>query len=154
VLDYYDLAGKLILQRREKHNLLAPFFVGYRCPLSLSPMSALFDQQNPYSQSSNYGYGNNDAGGSNANLSFYSAGPSGSQQQQGGGYDGYASGSGGRPSLEGNMSGAGGFGGSAADRSLMNSQLGFWSAFGTGGFPDEPGLMEGELAEVVCKERT
>lgn len=108
-------------------------------------MSALFDQQNPYSQSDNYGYGNGGAG--NSNLSFYSAGPSGQQQQsqQGGNnYDAYATGSAGRSSLEGNMSGAGGYGGSAADRSLLNSQMGFWSAFGTGGFPDEPGLMEGE----------
>lgn len=104
-------------------------------------MSALFDQQNPYTQSSNYGYGNNNQSNSN-NLSFYSAGPSSTGQQAS--YDGYASGSGGRPSLEGNMSGAGGYGSSAVDRSLMNSQMGFWSAFGTGGFPDEPGLMEGE----------
>lgn len=105
-------------------------------------MSALFDQQNPYSQSSsNYGYGNGNAAPSAApNLSFYSAGPSGQQAN----YDNYASGSAGRSSLEGNMSGAGGYGSSAADRSLMNSQMGFWSAFGTGGFPDEPGLMEGE----------
>ena len=59
----------------------------------------------------------------------------------------------GRPSLEGNMSGGGGGGGGVGgqggsgqgiDRSLMNAQMGFWSAFGTGGFPDEPGLMEGE----------
>ena len=106
-------------------------------------MSALFDQQNPYSQSSNYGYGNGDVSspGAAPNLSFYS-----SNGQQGGGgsnYDNYASGSGGRVSLEGNMSGAGAYGSSAADRSLMNSQMGFWSAFGTGGFPDEPSLMEG-----------
>ena len=103
-------------------------------------MSALFDQQNPYSQSASYGYGDGSSTNNNANLSFYSSGTSGQQ----GAYDGYASGSGGRPSLEGNMSGAGGYGGSASDRSLMNSQMGFWSAFGTGGFPDEPGLMEGE----------
>jgi hypothetical protein len=103
-------------------------------------MSALFDQQNPYSQSSNYGYGGNSNTG-NPNLSFYSAGPSGGQQEN---YDAYASGSGNRASLEGNMSGTGGYGSSTADRSLMNSQMGFWSAFGTGGFPDEPGLMEGE----------
>lgn len=113
-------------------------------------MSALFDQQNPYSQSSSYGYGNDNAANSGPNLSFYSAGSSNRQQsqQQGGGggnYGAYSSGSAGRSSLEGNMSGAGGFGGSAADRSLMNSQMGFWTAFGTGGFPDEPSLMEGEL---------
>lgn len=47
--------------------------------------------------------------------------------------------------------GVGGQGGSGQgiDRSLMNAQMGFWSAFGTGGFPDEPGLMEGE-ARLVC----
>lgn len=113
-------------------------------------MSALFDQQNPYSQSSNYGYGNGGVSspGAAPNLSFYSSSGANGQQGVGGSgssnYDNYASGSGGRASLEGNMSGAGGYGSSAADRSLMNSQMGFWSAFGTGGFPDEPSLMEGE----------
>lgn len=122
-------------------------------------MSALFDQQNPYSQSSNYGYGNDQSANSGPNLSFYSAGPSNRQQsqQQGGGanYDAYSSGSAGRSSLEGNMSGAGGYGASVADRSLMNSQMGFWSAFGTGGFPDEPSLMEGELetSNQTCRQR-
>lgn len=111
-------------------------------------MSALFDQQNPYGQASGYGgsgvggggYGGQaGAGGAggNSNLQFYSGGGG----TAGGGYDSYASGSGGRSSLEGNM--GSGFGGSAADRSLLNSQMGFWSAFGTGGFPDEPSLMEG-----------
>lgn len=28
--------------------------------------------------------------------------------------------------------------------SMMGAKMGFWSAFGTGGFPDEPSLMEGE----------
>lgn len=31
---------------------------------------------------------------------------------------------------------------SAAERNYMSSQMSFWSAFGTGGYPDEPSLME------------
>ncbi|MCO5596205.1 hypothetical protein L7F22_050265 [Adiantum nelumboides] len=106
-------------------------------------MSAIFDQHNPYGQQAGYGGGQGSSSGGGANnLQFYSG--------SGGQYDGYGgsgnlggagSGGGGRNSLEGNMT-SGGYGSSAADRSLMNSQMGFWSAFGTGGFPDEPSLME------------
>lgn len=114
-------------------------------------MSALFDQSNPYGSSSGYGgYGGQDGGGGSSNpnvgrtnsnnLQFYSG-------NAGGAYDGYSSTSGGisggRHSLEGNMGSSGtAYGGSAVDRSMINSQMSFWSAFGTGGFPDEPGLME------------
>lgn len=111
-------------------------------------MSAIFDQQNPYGQSSGYGGATGSSstqGGGSNNLQFYSGG--GGQYDGGyGGSGGVGAGSGmggrGRTSLEGNMTS--GYGSSAADRSLMNSQMGFWSAFGTGGFPDEPSLMEGE----------
>lgn len=137
-------------------------------------MSALFDQQNPYGapqQHSNYGYGpgSNAAGasgsgsgaargqaggGAGGGLSFYSGGSSGGTLGMGYGdgnmYGGSSAGIGGvggatsgRSSLEGNMSG---FSGNAADRAIINSQMSFWSAFGTGGFPDEPSLMEGEYA--------
>lgn len=71
---------------------------------------------------------------------------------------GSGGGMGGRSSLEGNMSsrgaGPGGYSGSGggpsghgtattqAERNYMSSQMSFWSAFGTGGYPDEPSLME------------
>lgn len=96
-------------------------------------MSALFDQQNPYGGQS-YGYGSEQTGGNASNLQFYSSGNTAA------GYDTYSSSGAMRSSLEGNMSG---YGSSNADRSIINSQMGFWSAFGTGGFPDEPSLMEG-----------
>jgi protein YIPF5/7 len=115
-------------------------------------MSAIFDANSPYGGGSSYNpYGPSSSRGaapSNAlaagapNLQFYSSsGGYGGGSSSGGG-DGYNTGSNGRPSLEGNMNG--GFGGPAGAH-LMAGQMSFWSAFGTGGFPDEPGLMEGEL---------
>ncbi|PWN19106.1 Yip1-domain-containing protein [Microstroma glucosiphilum] len=110
-------------------------------------MAALFPPQSGYNAS----YGSDPySAPSSSNLQFYSAGG----QSQGSGPSSTAGYS--RSSLEGNMSAAGGgsssaagaFGAgggaapSAAERSYMSSQMSFWSAFGTGGFPDEPSLME------------
>ncbi|PWN97308.1 Yip1-domain-containing protein [Tilletiopsis washingtonensis] len=120
-------------------------------------MSAIFDSSSPYGAAGgggggvSYRAGGDPYGGSGASasalrggggpsgaaptgaapLSFYSSSASDAYGGVGGGGDA-------RPSLEGNMSGS--FG--AADRAMLNAQMGFWSAFGTGGFPDEPGLME------------
>ncbi|CAO1616886.1 unnamed protein product [Parajaminaea phylloscopi] len=122
-------------------------------------MAAIFpprDAQQQYNSYSSDPYANN--------LQFYS-GPGGSSSSAG--PSSSASGSAaygqGRASLEGNMtSGRPGFVGgssagstvgqaaggptgptmSAAERSYMSSQMSFWSAFGTGGYPDEPSLME------------
>ncbi|EPQ29483.1 uncharacterized protein PFL1_03238 [Pseudozyma flocculosa PF-1] len=40
------------------------------------------------------------------------------------------------------MTASAGYAPGSAAHSMMSSQMGFWSAFGTGGFPDEPSLME------------
>lgn len=40
------------------------------------------------------------------------------------------------------MSSSAGYAPGSAAHAMMSSQMGFWSAFGTGGFPDEPPLME------------
>ncbi len=127
-------------------------------------MSAIFDSSSPY------GYGQ--ASGSkpqSANapasagnpLDFYSN-PSSANQfssyySSGGANDGYATGSNARPSLEGNMSSTGGFTSGSAAHSMMSAQMSFWSAFGTGGFPDEPPLMEElgiNLGHIIDKTLT
>jgi hypothetical protein len=64
---------------------------------------------------------------------------------------------GGSSSAAGAFGGAGGAAPSAAERSFMSSQMSFWSAFGTGGFPDEPSLMEElgvNLPHIVGKSLT
>ncbi len=126
-------------------------------------MSALFDSNSPYGAASGssydaYGPSSSSAGNKNAppNLQFYSAGNSmspglHSAGAYGGSGDPYRSGSSsnGRPSLEGNMTG-GSFGGPRG--TMMSGQMSWWSAFGTGGFPDEPGLMEGERVREVMTQ--
>ncbi|KAK0525083.1 hypothetical protein OC834_005299 [Tilletia horrida] len=93
-------------------------------------MSAIFSNQ-PYGGQSGY-----DAGGP-SNLQFYSSSSYGQDPSGGGGY------AQGRSSLEGNMAGAYGPGPTGTMSGAgMPIQGGFWSAFGTGGFPDEPSLME------------
>ncbi len=115
-------------------------------------MSAIFDSSSPY------GYGGGQASGSKSaqatpsgqagNLDFYSSSSANNQftsyySSTGTGHDGgYATGSNARPSLEGNMSSSAGYAPGSAAHAMMSSQMGFWSAFGTGGFPDEPPLME------------
>lgn len=119
-------------------------------------MSAIFDSSSPYgygqpsgsksSQATSPGqaaanpldFYSNPASSSNANSlnqfsSYYSSGTA---------HDGYATGSNARPSLEGNMSSSAAYAPGSAAHAMMSSQMGFWSAFGTGGFPDEPPLME------------
>lgn len=105
-------------------------------------MAALFPpQQNP--QYASYG---SDPYSSNPNLQFYSQSPQGGPSSSQSAYSA-------RPSLEGQMSSASGLGPSASsvsgsfgsgpsDRAYLSSQMSFWSAFGTGGYPDEPSLME------------
>ena len=115
-------------------------------------MSA-FDANSPYGASSYDPYGPaptarstgggapSASSGAAPNLQFYSSNTAGGlsgSMSGGGGGDGYA----GRTSLEGNMTGAYGAGGPSGH--MMATQMSFWSAFGTGGFPHEPGLMEGE----------
>lgn len=122
-------------------------------------MAALF----PPNQNSQYSaYGSDPYGAAN-NLQFYSGAGSSSTPGPGGVGGAY-----GRPSLEGNMSSGGPGGGGAAsafssgtptsaDRNYMSSQMSFWSAFGTGGFPDEPSLMEElgvNLPHIVSKSLT
>ncbi|CEH13986.1 yip1-domain-containing protein [Ceraceosorus bombacis] len=112
-------------------------------------MSAIFDSSSPYggsNQSAGPSYGNPSSNsGGPPSLQFYSSGGASSQGFGAGGGDpsagagSYAQGGPGRSSLEGNMMSSG-FG--SADRAMMSAQMGFWSAFGTGGYPDEPGLME------------
>lgn len=124
-------------------------------------MSAIFDSSSPYgypqASVSGSGAGSNKAshtaaagGQAGSPLDFYS---NPSQQNQfssfysssaAGAHQAYAtpSASNTRPSLEGNMSSSAGFAPGSAAHAMMSSQMGFWSAFGTGGFPDEPPLME------------
>ncbi|PWN52716.1 Yip1-domain-containing protein [Violaceomyces palustris] len=86
--------------------------------------------------------------------SFYSSSTSSSTAHHD---HGYASGPNARASLEGNMSSSAGYAPGSAAHSMMNSQLGFWSAFGTGGFPDEPSLMEElgiNLSHILDKSLT
>ena len=45
--------------------------------------------------------------------------------------------------VAGNVGGYGAVGGAVGDGHVYSG--GFWSAFGTGGFADEPPLMQGEL---------
>ncbi|KDN53197.1 Yip1-domain-containing protein [Tilletiaria anomala UBC 951] len=126
-------------------------------------MSAIFDASSPYggggSSYDPYGPSSRSAAtassargvgggaGGLSNLQFYSQHSTASAAGAGGagghytGSDGYNTGSNGRPSLEGNMTGAGGYEGAVGSH-MMAGQMSFWSAFGTGGFPDEPGLME------------
>ncbi|KAK0549801.1 hypothetical protein OC846_000268 [Tilletia horrida] len=102
-------------------------------------MSAIFSSNEPYGNQS----GGYDAGGP-SNLQFYSSssyGGGSSGGRSGGGASG-AYGGNGRPSLEGNMAGSYGPGPSGTMSGAGPIQGGFWSAFGTGGFPDEPSLME------------
>lgn len=119
---------------------------------SLVNMAALFPPQNQQGQQQYASY-SSDPYASN-NLQFFSGSGGGPSSSPSGAYTQ------GRSSLEGNMTSAGrsGFGGSgagsssgasgpggsmsAAERSYMSSQMSFWSAFGTGGYPDEPSLME------------
>jgi len=125
-------------------------------------MSAIFDSNSPYGSSSNYSqdpYSQRASSSTNPTsnqsqqpqpqpgLQFYSSGTNSNIRggiSPGPAYsDGYASGSAGRPSLEGNMNNS--MNSTGGNMNMMNAQMGFWSAFGTGGFPDEPGLLEGEL---------
>lgn len=133
-------------------------------------MAAIFPPNNQYSSYGSDPYGGGGGGGSSSSssaggganhLQFYSAPPGaagGSSSYMTGSGGGSGGGMGGRSSLEGNMSsrgaGPGGYSGSGggpsghgtaptqAERNYMSSQMSFWSAFGTGGYPDEPSLME------------
>ena len=68
-------------------------------------------------------------GTSGTPLQFYSAGPSNDFP-------------GARPSLDGHVT-AGGVGGGSGFGGNIQSNGGWWSAFGTGGFEGEPPLLEG-----------
>ncbi|CAO1636586.1 unnamed protein product [Jaminaea pallidilutea] len=133
-------------------------------------MAAIFPPNNQYSSYGSDPYGGGGGGGSSSgssaggganHLQFYSGPPGaagGSSSYMTGSGGGSGGGMGGRSSLEGNMSsrgaGLGGYSGSGggpsghgtaptqAERNYMSSQMSFWSAFGTGGYPDEPSLME------------
>ena len=115
-------------------------------------MSAIFDSNSPYASSSNSyhshpqdAYSSSSSSNHQPSLQFYSSNNNNSNSNRAptspAYSDGYASGSAGRPSLEGNMNSS--MNPTSGNMNMMNSQLGFWSAFGTGGFPDEPGLLEG-----------
>lgn len=103
----------------------------------------------------------------NANPQYapYGADPSANLQFYGGNNNNAASSSmgGGRSSLEGNMTSANPTASSFAsasttsERAYLSSQMSFWSAFGTGGFSDEPGLMEElgvNLPHIMSKSAT
>ncbi|KAE8223049.1 hypothetical protein CF319_g3846 [Tilletia indica] len=107
-------------------------------------MSAIFSNHNQAYGSGSGAQSAYDAGGP-SNLQFYSSSSYGQQAGASGGayVGGGGGGGGGRSSLEGNMAGAYGAGPTGTMSGAgMPIQGGFWSAFGTGGFPDEPGLME------------
>lgn len=74
-------------------------------------------------------------GTSGTPLQFYSAGPSNDFP-------------GARPSLDGHVT-AGGVGGGSGFGGNIQSNGGWWSAFGTGGFEGEPPLLEGASLKDV-----
>ncbi|KAN0064661.1 hypothetical protein ACQY0O_002291 [Thecaphora frezii] len=112
-------------------------------------MSAIFDSSTPYGYSQPGSSSKPQQAApapqpASSPLDFYNGQSShlSSYYPSSGRNDGYPSTNSGRQSLEGNMSSSAGYAPGSAAHTMMSSQMGFWSAFGTGGFPDEPSLME------------